>query len=98
MIAGYLLDLDGTVYRGERLITGADQAIETLRKRGRRIVVLSNTPRESSAAHGAQTDPHPPLPQGFDRVVGPRDQPLPPVHRAVEVKEIARYHPVLARG
>jgi len=47
--AGYLLDLDGTVYRGERLITGADQAIETLRKRGRRIVFLSNKPLQSRA-------------------------------------------------
>jgi phosphoglycolate/pyridoxal phosphate phosphatase family enzyme len=44
MIQGYLLDLDGTVYRGERLIPGADQAIALLRARGRRIVFLSNKP------------------------------------------------------
>lgn len=44
MIRGYLLDLDGTVYRGERLISGADQAIALLRARGRRIVFLSINP------------------------------------------------------
>lgn len=47
MIQGYLLDLDGTVYRGERLIPGADKAIATLRSRGRRIVFLSNKPLHS---------------------------------------------------
>lgn len=44
MIAGYLMDLDGTVWRGERLIPGADEAIAELRARGRRIVFLSNKP------------------------------------------------------
>jgi len=43
-ILGYLLDLDGTVYLGKRLITGAAEAIETLRARGRRIVFLTNKP------------------------------------------------------
>lgn len=47
MVNGYLLDLDGTVYRGERLIPGADRAIATLRARGRRIVFLSNKPLQS---------------------------------------------------
>lgn len=46
-IAGYLLDLDGTVYLGERLIPGANRAIEILRTRGRRIVFLSNKPLQS---------------------------------------------------
>jgi NagD protein len=44
---GYLLDLDGTVYRGERLIPGADRAIAELKARGRRIVFLSNKPLHS---------------------------------------------------
>ena len=43
-ILGYLLDLDGTVYLGKRLITGAAEAIESLRARGRRIVFLTNKP------------------------------------------------------
>jgi len=46
-IVGYLLDLDGTVYLGERLIVGAARAIETLRARGRRTVFLSNKPLQS---------------------------------------------------
>ncbi len=44
MVKGYLFDLDGTVYRGESLIPGAREAIEKLRRRGRRIVFLSNKP------------------------------------------------------
>ena len=47
MIEGYLLDLDGTVYLGERLIAGVGEAIEALRSRGRRIVFLSNKPLHS---------------------------------------------------
>lgn len=49
MINGYLLDLDGTVYLGERLIAGAGMAIETLRARGRKIVFLTNKPLHSRA-------------------------------------------------
>lgn len=43
-IRGYLLDLDGTVYRGDKLIPGAKEAIEILRRRGRRILFVSNKP------------------------------------------------------
>ncbi len=43
-IAGYILDLDGTVYLGEQLIAGADRAIAELRARGRKILFLSNKP------------------------------------------------------
>jgi NagD protein len=41
---GYLLDLDGTVYRGESLLEGAASATAELRARGRRIAFLSNKP------------------------------------------------------
>ena len=44
---GWLLDLDGTVYLGERLITGADEAIRALRAAGRRVAFLSNKPLET---------------------------------------------------
>jgi NagD protein len=50
-VKGYLLDLDGTVYLGERLIPGADRAIAELRRRGRRIVFLSNKPLHSRAEY-----------------------------------------------
>ncbi len=48
-VQGYLLDLDGTVYLGERLIPGADRAIAELRRRGRKVVFLSNKPLHSRA-------------------------------------------------
>lgn len=49
---GYIFDLDGTVYRGDRLLPGARETIEGLRVAGRRVVFLSNKPidtRESYA-------------------------------------------------
>ncbi|MEW6032874.1 MAG: HAD-IIA family hydrolase [Bacillota bacterium] len=42
--AGYVFDLDGTVYVDERLVPGAGEAIAALRRRGARIVFLSNKP------------------------------------------------------
>lgn len=53
-IEGYILDLDGTVYLGERLIPGADRAIAALRSRGRRIVFLSNKPLATRADYAAK--------------------------------------------
>src|SRR5499426_2119777 len=46
---GWLLDLDGTVYLGERLIAGASEAIRALREDGRRVAFLSNKPIETRA-------------------------------------------------
>ena len=49
---GYIFDLDGTIYLGEKLIEGAAEAIAKIRARGDRIVFLSNKPiatRESYA-------------------------------------------------
>jgi HAD superfamily hydrolase (TIGR01450 family) len=46
---GWLFDLDGTVYRGNDLIPGADRAIAALREAGRRVVFLSNKPLETRA-------------------------------------------------
>lgn len=41
---GWLLDLDGTVYRGDVLIPGAAETIAALRAAGRRVAFLSNKP------------------------------------------------------
>jgi glycerol-1-phosphatase len=38
----FLLDLDGVVYRGDDPIPGASEAIEDLRRRGRRVVFITN--------------------------------------------------------
>jgi len=39
---GIILDLDGTVYRGGRLIPGAAEAVEELRRRGHPLVFVTN--------------------------------------------------------
>ena len=41
---GWLFDLDGTIYRGEALIPGADVVVAALRGDGRRVAFLSNKP------------------------------------------------------
>jgi phosphoglycolate/pyridoxal phosphate phosphatase family enzyme len=46
---GWLLDLDGTVYLGERLVPGAAEAIAALRAEGRRVAFLSNKPLQTRA-------------------------------------------------
>jgi len=48
---GYILDLDGTVYRGEDIIPGAPQTIAALRQRGCGVVFLSNKPLERRQAY-----------------------------------------------
>jgi len=45
--AGWMFDLDGTVYRGAALIPGADVTIAALRAAGRRTLFLSNKPLET---------------------------------------------------
>jgi HAD superfamily hydrolase (TIGR01457 family) len=50
---GFIFDLDGTVYLGERLIPGAERIIRLLREKGKKVVFLSNKPlytRENYAA------------------------------------------------
>ena len=50
--SGFIFDLDGTLYRGDRAIPGAPEVIRMLREVGRKVVFLSNKPlqpRESYA-------------------------------------------------
>ncbi len=44
MFSGFLFDLDGTIYRSDRLISGADDVIRLLREKGKKVVFLSNKP------------------------------------------------------
>ena len=44
MFKGFIFDLDGTVYRGDQLIPGAESVIRLLRENGRKVVFLSNKP------------------------------------------------------
>ena len=62
--SGYIFDLDGTIYRGEKLIPEARETIEKLKSLAKKIVYLSNKPlqtREDYAAKltrlGIPTDP-----------------------------------------
>jgi arabinose operon protein AraL len=52
--AGYILDLDGTVYRGEQLIPGAKEKIAWMKREGSRVVFLSNKPLEPRANYAAK--------------------------------------------
>jgi len=65
MFKGFIFDLDGTIYRGDNLIPGADEVIRLLRERGRKVIFVSNKPlqtREDYAAKltrlGIPTHPH----------------------------------------
>ena len=51
---GYIFDLDGTVYLGDRLIPGADRVVAKLRASGRGVVFLSNKPLESRESYAAK--------------------------------------------
>ncbi|HEX7066345.1 MAG TPA: HAD-IIA family hydrolase [Bacillales bacterium] len=42
MKKGYIFDLDGTIYLGDQLIEGAKETIEALKKRGDKVIFLTN--------------------------------------------------------
>jgi HAD superfamily hydrolase (TIGR01450 family) len=51
---GWLFDLDGTVYLGERLLPGAAETIAALRAHGRRVAFLTNKPLQTREAYAAK--------------------------------------------
>lgn len=44
LYAGYIFDMDGTIYLGEHLLPGVAEVIGLLRERGATIRYLSNNP------------------------------------------------------
>ncbi|WP_135363217.1 HAD-IIA family hydrolase [Halosimplex halophilum] len=50
-IRGVVLDLDGTVYRGEGAIPGAAEAVAALRERGISVCFCSNNPTKTPAEY-----------------------------------------------
>jgi 4-nitrophenyl phosphatase len=52
-VAGAIIDLDGTVYRGGALLPGANRAIERLRERGVETLFVSNNPTEPPEEYAA---------------------------------------------
>jgi arabinose operon protein AraL len=47
MFKGFIFDLDGTIYRDDQLIPGADDVIRLLRERSRKVVFVSDKPIQS---------------------------------------------------
>ena len=54
MFKGFIFDLDGTVYLSDRLVPGADKVIRLIRKKGRKIVFLSNKPIQTREDYAAK--------------------------------------------
>ena len=46
MMRGAIIDLDGTVYRGDKLLPGADDGVASLRDDGANVLFVSNKPIE----------------------------------------------------
>lgn len=51
---GVILDLDGVIYRGDELLDGANEFVETLERAGTRLVVVSNHSGKSAAELAAK--------------------------------------------
>ncbi len=54
MFKGFIFDLDGTVYKGDKLIPGAAETIRLLRKAGRKVAYLTNKPLETRGDYAAK--------------------------------------------
>jgi len=54
LFAGYIFDLDGTIYLGDSLLPGAQRLIHALRQLNRRLLFLSNNPTKDPAAYAAK--------------------------------------------
>ncbi len=53
-VDGFVFDLDGTVYLGEVALPGSVDAIATLRRRGKRVLFVSNKPLEPRQNYAAK--------------------------------------------
>jgi NagD protein len=54
LFAGYVFDLDGTLYLGDRLLPGASETVAALRAAGSRVAFLTNKPLELPADYAAK--------------------------------------------
>jgi len=71
-VRGVILDLDGTVYRGDDLLPGAREAVAALRERGLDVLFCTNNPTRSRASYadrlrgfGIEAAPEEVLPAGY---------------------------------
>ncbi len=53
-IDGFILDLDGTVYLGESALPGAVETCAVLRRRGKKLLFVSNKPLHDRAVYAAK--------------------------------------------
>lgn len=51
---GYIFDLDGTLYLGDRAIPGAPETLAALRAQGAKVAFLSNKPIEPASSYAAK--------------------------------------------
>lgn len=54
LYAGYILDLDGTIWLGDQLLPGARRLLGALRELGKRVLFLSNNPTKDPQRYAAQ--------------------------------------------
>lgn len=54
MFKGFIFDLDGTVYRGDQLIPGAERVVRRLRENRRKVVFLSNKPLQTREEYASK--------------------------------------------
>jgi NagD protein len=53
-VDGFIFDLDGTVYVGERLLPGAAATVAHLRDQGKQVLFVSNKPVDTRATYAAK--------------------------------------------
>jgi 4-nitrophenyl phosphatase len=46
-LRGFLVDMDGVIYRGKQVIAGAPEALRRMRERGRLLMLTNNSTKES---------------------------------------------------
>jgi phosphoglycolate/pyridoxal phosphate phosphatase family enzyme len=51
---GFLIDLDGVIWRGEAPVDGAAETVEALRERGKRVVFVTNNASRSARDYAAK--------------------------------------------
>ncbi len=70
LYAGYIFDLDGTIYLGEKAIEGAVEAIAQLQRRGKKVLFLTNKTIESREKYTAKLNGFG-IPVSMDQLLSP---------------------------
>lgn len=57
---GFIIDMDGVIYHGNRLLPGAKELVNWLYAEGKRFLFLTNGSREEPAGTAAEAGAHGP--------------------------------------